>query len=131
MSSTVHLAILLPGVHATLAYRKLIEKIELFTKYFFIVMCVTFVSAVFSALPYTIVRYYVLNMGKNSFYLFAPAWSVFTNELNHNRMKMTINFFHSIPSGFHSIGKHPLDLDWHSFCKEQALQQWPFHTPTF
>lgn len=73
------------GVQSSLAYKELIRKIELFTTVLFSVLSVSIVIVFFTAAPYTFVRYYILNAGEDSFYLFCPSWFVFItnwNEIN-------------------------------------------------
>lgn len=74
-------ALLPTGKNSKIAYEKSVERIELFTKWFFIVNLYTIVSCTFDALPYTIIRYYYYyDMGDESFYLFCPGWFVFTRK---------------------------------------------------
>lgn len=63
----------LAGAHSAVAYKDLIEKIELFNKCFCLVGCVTLALLFFMLLPYTYVRYYIFNLGVDSFYLFCPS----------------------------------------------------------
>lgn len=68
---------ILTGLPAEVVYRDLIEKIDYFQKMFTLAICITIVGCAFSApLPYTIFRYFILDMGENSFQLFARAWFV-------------------------------------------------------
>lgn len=80
--------VLLTGVHSTIAYRELVEKIEQCQKFLCINMCFSFITFHFSPLPYGYVRYYVFNMGEDSFFLFMPIWYVFIctiKQLTMNR----------------------------------------------
>lgn len=63
-------------VYSQKTYKELIAKIELYNKGFCFVMCISGSLVILTAIPYTIVRYYILNMGEESFYLFLPAWSI-------------------------------------------------------
>lgn len=58
-------------------YKESLEKIELFSKYFYIADFVSLAFMVFTPLPYTAVRYYIFDMDEESYYLFTPAWFVF------------------------------------------------------
>lgn len=69
----VHLA----GAHSTAAYSELISKIELFNKLLSFGMCFTVASLLVAVIPYSVVRYYIFDMGEDSFYLFFRPWFVF------------------------------------------------------
>lgn len=64
------------GVHSQIEYGKLVEENESYIKFFCSVFCATGAFCLFTALPYTYVRYYVWDLGEKSFYLFYPAWFV-------------------------------------------------------
>lgn len=60
------------------AYEELIGLIERFNQLLFYAMANTAALLYFAMPPYTLVRYYVFNMGQNSYFLFHPSWFVFT-----------------------------------------------------
>lgn len=72
---------LILGVDSIATYKKTIERIELFNKYFLVIMGFSGSICLFTPLPYSYARYYIYNMGERSFYLFAPAWFVI---IHHN-----------------------------------------------
>lgn len=71
-------SILFTGAHSTAAYIELIGKIELINK----LICFGIFSSaglfLLTVVPYTYARYYIFHMEEDSFYLFVPAWFVFT-----------------------------------------------------
>lgn len=68
--------VLLTGMHLTIAYQELIVKIEQLTKGLFYAVQASVVILYFPALPYTIMRYSIFDMGKDSYYLFSMCWFV-------------------------------------------------------
>lgn len=64
------------GADSTHAYQKLIEKIELFHKYFFVAQCIMTAFLAFIPLPYTAIRYYIFDMNEKAFFLFLSSWYV-------------------------------------------------------
>lgn len=64
------------GDHSAVAYRELTEKIELFNKLLCFAITLTLAILYVSVLPYTFVRFYILNLGEDSFDLFYPPWCV-------------------------------------------------------
>lgn len=74
----MHYCVRSTGVHSTIAYSEFIGKFERFNEYFCVSLFVSIAFCVISALPYTLVRYLLYDMGEDSFYLFVPAWFVFT-----------------------------------------------------
>lgn len=70
--------ILPTGVNSTVLYKEVIGKIEFFNKVFWNAICVEALICICAALPYTYVRYYIYDLGEDSFYLFCPCWYVFT-----------------------------------------------------
>lgn len=65
------------GMHSTMVYRNTNEKIERFTEFYGYVMIVANIIYTLIPLLYTTVNYYVLDSGKESFFLFSPTWFVF------------------------------------------------------
>lgn len=65
-------------------YQEIAENIELATKLIFFATCGSGIICLVPALPFSLIRYYVYDMQERSFYLFVPAWFVFTvlNEMN-------------------------------------------------
>lgn len=81
------------GPHSTDAYKKFIAKIEKFTRFFCIFLSISIGFLFFSVLPYSLVRYYIFDMGEDSFYLYCPSWFVF-HSIKWNELSRTkINFF--------------------------------------
>lgn len=77
------------GAHSATAYRKLMGKIELFNKLCYFSLLAIWAILFSSNLPYTYVRYYVLDVGKESFFLFYPTWFVLVvYAINSNEMKL-------------------------------------------
>lgn len=73
----IFISILLIGMeHSTVAYKEIIEKIERFNEFLCFAMCTTVSLFLFTLLPYSFVKYYILNAGHDSFYLFYPTWFV-------------------------------------------------------
>lgn len=68
------------GVHSAVAYQELTGKIELFNKFLCFAITLTLAILYMSVLPYTFFRYYILNMGEDSFELFYPPWFVFYHD---------------------------------------------------
>lgn len=74
--------ILFTGTHSVAIYRQIAGKIERFTKGFSGFICAELIFCIFAPMPYSIVRYYIYDMGAKSFYLFFPTWFViFTIKL--------------------------------------------------
>lgn len=80
--TSVYFCASLSGIDSAVAYKELIEKIEELNKFFCFVQCITIALLFFAVAPYSFVKYYVFNMGKNSFHLFCPSWFVFTIKFN-------------------------------------------------
>lgn len=66
----------LTGEDSTVAYRELIEKIELFNKVLCLILCSGGAFCTVTPLPYSFVRYYIFDKGEESFFLFYPSWFV-------------------------------------------------------
>lgn len=62
------------------AYKELNDKIEFFNKFFYVAMITTLIVFFFAVLPLSLVRYYILDMGKDSFYFLARFWFVFLSQ---------------------------------------------------
>lgn len=71
-----HSCALLAGVRSKGAYKVLIGKIDLFNKIYCIGMHIASAFLYLAVLPYSLLRYYVFNLGADSFYLFVPSWFV-------------------------------------------------------
>lgn len=69
---------LFTGIHSTAEYNELNEKIELFNKLLYFLFASSLLIVLLTAVSYTIVQYFIFDMGEDSFYLFIPAWFVFT-----------------------------------------------------
>lgn len=73
-------------VHSTGAFERIIGRIELLNKCLCSALRISMILLFFTTLPYSLVRYYIFDMGENSFYLFFPSWWVFSmvvhKELN-------------------------------------------------
>lgn len=61
------------GTHLAAAYVDLISKIELFNKCLSSKMCMTTTLLLLTVVP-TVVRYYIFDMGEDSFYLFGSCF---------------------------------------------------------
>lgn len=70
----------LAGVHSAAAYQELTAKIEFFNKCICLAITLTLAILYISVLPFTFVRYYIFNMGEDSFELFYPPWFVFCSK---------------------------------------------------
>lgn len=106
------------GSHSSIVYRELVGKIDLYNKYFCFVMCLGFSCCMLTSLPYSYIRYFIFDMGAESFYLFVPAWCVFVIQLNwpihiSRRSVKESKFQYLFVQGFHSIGGAHLDIWWH------------------
>lgn len=75
------------GAHSTAAYAELIGKIELFNKVLGFGLFITIALLLLTVAPYTLVRYRMLNMGEESFYLFLPVWFVFRSMNEFKQIK--------------------------------------------
>lgn len=72
--------------------RKLNAQIELLNRWFFIALAATLVSVTTLPLIYTYIKYYVLNAGEASFYLYCPTWFVFIREKNKRYIRIFKKF---------------------------------------
>lgn len=86
------MVLLFTGAHSTAAYNEIIEKIELINKILSIGLWISGAIILSTAVPYSFVRYYIFDMGEDSFYLFLPAWFVFLRI--ETDKKLQISFFH-------------------------------------
>lgn len=68
---------LFSGAQSTIAYRESIEKIERFNKYLCIAVYGSITFCVFIPMAYSVVLYYIYDMGEGSFYLVWPCWFVY------------------------------------------------------
>lgn len=68
--------VFLIGPHAIAEYDETSGNIERLHKFLFFALSMTVLLVFFTAAPYSFVRYYIFDMGPDSFYLFAPSWSV-------------------------------------------------------
>lgn len=84
------------GPHSAIAYKRTVEQIELFTKYFHLLVSVSGALCVCSFVPYTYVRYFIYDMGAESFYLFYLAWFVINLSSFMYSIKRILIFFSSI-----------------------------------
>lgn len=84
LTNYLYFCILMAGVHSLVAYKTLIGKIELFNKFFCFTLNVSYALLLLTVAPYTYVRYYIFNMGTESFQLFCPAWFVFIPHPSYN-----------------------------------------------
>lgn len=75
---------------------------------------ITLIIDVISAVLYTLVRYYVYDMGVKSFFVSLPAWSVLNlnKSINYlwNQQRNRMFFLNILRKGFLSIGKIHLDI---------------------
>lgn len=69
-----HSCALLAGIRSKGAYKVLIGKIDLFNKIYCIGMHIASAFLYLAVLPYSLLRYYVFNLGADSFYLFVPSY---------------------------------------------------------
>lgn len=100
---TKHLCVI--GVHSTNAYKNANETIERYTKIFTSILFVNTVILLLPPLVYSMVNYYFLDTGKESFFLFFPAWFVLTIEIEILKGSYS-RFFVCIFEGGHLIGEH-------------------------
>lgn len=69
------------GAHSKAAYNGLMAKIELFNELLCFGFSLSMAIILLGVIPYTFVRYFIYDMGENSFYLFAPTWFVFVSKI--------------------------------------------------
>lgn len=80
------------GTHSTIIYKNANDKIEQITGFFGYALTVTNIILLLPALLYTVVNYYFLDSGKESFFLFFPTWFVLYNEIFKLKMKLKHSF---------------------------------------
>lgn len=71
------LIFIVTGEQSHAEYKEAIEKVEFFNKLIYGAMYISAAFCVFFPLPFIFIRYFVYDMGKNSFVLFVPAWFVY------------------------------------------------------
>lgn len=71
---------ILTGVQSTPTYNELIRKIERFSELFCSVLVISIVLQYWTSLPNTYVKYYILDMGEDSFILLGPNWFVLCHK---------------------------------------------------
>lgn len=64
------------GAQSKAAYNGLMAKMELFNKLLCFLMCFGATNSFLTIASYSFVRYFIFDMGADSFYLFAPSWFV-------------------------------------------------------
>lgn len=85
-----------PGMDSLAEYSELMGNIELFNKLWYFALNATCTFCFYSALPYTCIRYFIFDMGKESYYLFYPTWFVFTSsklKRKFERIKKKLNSY--------------------------------------
>lgn len=75
-NSRTSVAVLSIGVHSRAAYKKFSERLELLTTVLTYANLCAVSSCMFPPLPYTLTRYYILDLGEKSYYLLYPSWFV-------------------------------------------------------
>ena len=70
------------GTYSKIFYMDANDTIEKYTKLFAQLMFVTTIIFMLLPLLYTIVSYFILDSGEESFFLFFPTWFVFLPENN-------------------------------------------------
>lgn len=84
-----HFIFYVVGTHLTVVYKNTNETIENITEFFAYALVVSI--AIFLLLPlfYTIINYYILDSGKESFFLVFPTWfvSICDEMINLNRLE--------------------------------------------
>lgn len=101
------------GVHSTAAYEEIIGKIERLSEIFCYALLVTLEFLMPPALIFTIVNYFIHDLEEESFYLLYPIMYVrrAKTKLTFCNVENDIKFrSFSFCSGYHSIGKHRLDI---------------------
>lgn len=120
MKSSYHCISYIFYIGSTIAYREFVEKIELFNKYFCVAISISVAFCFITPLPYSYLRYFVYDMGEESFFLFAPCWFVHSvlYEIEIHRYFNNVFSLHiGFGKGFHLIGEHHLDIYWHIYLK--------------
>lgn len=111
--------VIFAGVNSTNAYEQSIGKIEFFNKFLCFTISFSLVIFFVAVLPYTFARYYIFNMGENSFFLFAPPWFVFTpKEIIKNLKTQSI-----FPLSSYLFGESQVDIcEPSGWCINMAME---------
>lgn len=70
-----------------MVYRNTNEKIERFTEFYGCVLGVTDIIYTLIPLIYSIVSYYILDSGRESFFLFSPTWLLKLIKIDETPLK--------------------------------------------
>lgn len=110
---------MLTGSHAEIAYQEFSEKIETLCKWFCIALFFTGVFCALSILIFSIVNYYILDLGEKSFFLmFSTVYVRLCDAtISYISNKMIYNLFILFQACTHSTGEHDLDTFWHGYLK--------------
>lgn len=94
---------------ATSKYCDLNSKIEFFSKIFYTALVkITMPGIILPAFLLTINDYYFHDLGDDSYGLPYPI--VYVSVMSVNTYLIELIYFHFID--YHSIGKHPMDIQW-------------------